>query len=886
MLKTLLGLFALIFFYFGTYKLIKDHIKINAFFIPVFINLSIMLLLYVAGLIGILKSVVWVIGFTGILYFIIYVIKNSNLIYSDVKSVMALGLGTIKSFFYKKTIVQALLLFIVSVSSSFAFMNMTIDIWVHDRNLMFFLFVLLTSLIFPIIYNNIDNSFKFFRKDPLYRNLSIGVFIISTAIFVLLLSGNEFLLSRTDNIIITNMGAVDTNASRSETILLEVKEKSSQTKLDYELVSNWEDVSHSGDIGEIVLKHQDDRLLLNFQGKGPNTYEFIFIRAPTSGVVNININNVVYEYELYDKSDNQKRIDISSNYFLSDIIILCANFLFIVTMLHMVFKFIYLYKTGEEGQLLSKYNKYLFYLFLVIILFLFTRPMHFWAWDEFSHWGIFIKELSIKDKLPTGTYCTVVPRYIPGISLFEYFFLTFLGYTEGHAYFAYLFFVVSAAWVGFIDIPQKNIGLKILFLLAIIIALFILPLYFISMYIDAALGLLFGAGLIYYFKYRKIYFGGVGIFLIFCGLQLMKTWGLVFSVILFGIIFIDKIFSQKHENHKGKYSHKKEILFLTLFLLSSILFIQITWQIHLQENGIENSIGDGGNLLNSFQNGTEYDVRTIFNNWIEITTKGRQDTYLHGALSILSLSLILLSVGILISYKDKQIIWFNSSVFVFFIINIFLLFISYIVYFSIEEGIKFASYERYASEFFLGWFLLLIYQISTCFNLGRCSYMSLKIVHMSLIAMIAIGIPVVITGTQLPPQNYIGRRETLKYILEKYEDMIFDGNDNKIFHIAQNTNGLSHLMLRYEICPNTAQYTAQNEGWSFGEPYPLLESECDTTLFTIDELNTIIISDYDYVLITKPDKQLWKYYGEIFQGHKLDGNQLFKVDEEQIIFIE
>jgi len=102
MLNTLLGLFALILFYFGTYKYIEDHIKINPFFIPVFINLGIMLLLYVAGLIGVLKPAVWIIGFTGILYFIINVIKNRNLIYSDVKNLLILGSGTIKSFFYKK----------------------------------------------------------------------------------------------------------------------------------------------------------------------------------------------------------------------------------------------------------------------------------------------------------------------------------------------------------------------------------------------------------------------------------------------------------------------------------------------------------------------------------------------------------------------------------------------------------------------------------------------------------------------------------------------------------------------------------------------------------------------------------------------------------------
>jgi hypothetical protein len=152
--------------------------------------------------------------------------------------------------------------------------------------------------------------------------------------------------------------------------------------------------------------------------------------------------------------------------------------------------------------------------------------------------------------------------------------------------------------------------------------------------------------------------------------------------------------------------------------------------------------------------------------------------------------------------------------------------------------------------------------------------------------MIIACIPIANKIIQLPPEIYIGRRETLKTILEKYEDTIFDGRHHKIFHIAQNTNGLSHLMLRYELCPNTAQYTAQNEGWSFGEPYPTSVAECDTMPYSVDELYNIITSDYEYVLITKPDAQLWQYYGDIFQGHKLDGDQLFIVEENQIILIE
>ena len=882
MLKTLLGLFALIFFYFGTYKLIKDYIKINPFFIPVFINLGIMLLLYVAGLIGLLRPAVWIIGFTGILYFIIYLIKNRNLLHSDVKSAIILGLGTFRTFFNKNSIVQALMVLIGSAATSFAFMNMTINIWAHDKPLMLLLFVFVTFMIFPVTYIHADHSLKLINKDRLFRNLSIWIFILSIVFFVFLLSGNEFLVPNTDSITIQNIGTESTNADRSEIILIEVKDKSTGVKLKYESNDNWADVSSADNTSGIISSYRDDSLLFKFSDKGPTIYEFLFLETPTSGVVEININRDTYIYDLYNESVDQKTIDISSSYHPLDILVLCANFLFSITLLQIGFKYVFLFKAGQEGPFLSKYNKYFFYLFLTIGLFLFTRPMLFSVWDEFSHWGIFIKELSIRNMLPIENFCTVVPRYIPGISLFEYFFTTFLGYAEGHAYFAYLFFVFSAIWTVLIDTSPQKILLRITYILSIIIALFFLPLYFISLYVDVALGLLFGVGLIYYLKYCETSFGGAGIFLIFCGLQLMKTWGLVFSIILFGIIIFDKIFSQKQGNHKGKYNLKKEVFFITLILLCSILLIQIPWQIHMQKNGITSPLDGGSVLLDLFQNGTRLDTKALFKSLIDITTKGRQDTNLHGALSIINLSLLLLSISILISFKAKQIIRFNLSIFLFFIMNILLIFLTYFVNFSEEEAVKLASYERYVSEFFAGWFLLLIYLISSGFRLGYCSHKSSKIAHVSLIAMIVLFLPAMNKIIHIPPHNYIGRREILKYILEKHEDTIFDGKYHRIFHIAQNTNGLTHYSLRYELCPNTAQF----DEWSFGEPYPSSESECDTIPYSIDELYKIITSDYDYVLITEPDKQLWQYYGEIFQGYRVDGDQLFKVDKEQIIIFD
>ncbi len=59
------------------------------------------------------------------------------------------------------------------------------------------------------------------------------------------------------------------------------------------------------------------------------------------------------------------------------------------------------------------------------------------GYDEFQHWGVFIKEMLALDGFWTADTNSPHPRYPPGAPLWQYFFNVFLPYSEGNAYLAH-----------------------------------------------------------------------------------------------------------------------------------------------------------------------------------------------------------------------------------------------------------------------------------------------------------------------------------------------------------------------------------------------------------------------------------------------------------------
>ena len=270
-------------------------------------------------------------------------------------------------------------------------------------------------------------------------------------------------------------------------------------------------------------------------------------------------------------------------------------------------------------------------------------------------------------------------------------------------------------------------------------------------------------------------------------------------------------------------------------------------------------------------------MKARFLKWSRITFRGRAGSGLNGVFSISGISLFFLAAGLKLSGKNKREARFTLFIFIFCLVNLFLIFLAYLVYFPQHEANQLASYERYASEFLAGWFLFIVYQISVSRGRKIFNINGGVIANFSLLGFVVISLPFLPKLGHVPPEKPIGRRESLHLILDRYDAALFDGEAHRVFHIAQNENDLSHHILRYEICPNIAQKT----GWSFGNPYPEEITSSETFLLSAQELQETINSGYDFILITKPDQQFWDLYGNLFVERRTHGDSLYRVEDNQ-----
>ncbi len=872
-LESIVGITSLILFFLGSYKFIKDYSKINILYIPLIVNLAIILLLYVAGLIGLLNQAVWIILILGVGYFIFSSTENIKILIALLKS----KIQSIKELQNKKGIFYLLIVVFLSITSSLAFLTRNLDFWSYDTNLQIVFLILIASIqFFPlyIILNKIINSYKL----KYFKIISFLLILLTCVIFIKFFNNNDYFAPSVDSIIIKNSGLKNGDSSGNEIIFIEIKKSDTKEILEFEENVNWIEIDLNN-ANSLKSINSEDYLIFNNTKKGSAGYQILFLESPSSGIAEIIINGGKSYYDSYNPNGyNLRVIEFTSNYNFRDLSVLFSGLIYFIIIFQILLYYVYSSLIIKNGKY-SSYELTLIFLIIFIVLFLLTKSLKFYNWDEFSHWGIFVKELHIKNILPIKNFCTGGPQYIPGISLFEYFFTKNLGYKEGYVYFAYSFFIFTELITFIGKLEKRKILIYLLTFSSIIIFLFYLPIYFFSLYADAALGLLFGAGIIIGLNSKL---GGENktiLFFIFCGLQLIKTWGLVFAAILL-IIKLYSIFLDKKSNKVNK-KIKQGLFYLFCFSISAII-IQIPWLIHINKINL-GYVGSAIFNIDEWEKSlniiTEINKKDFLSGLIKIFFKGRQDYGLEKNLSPLKIGIYLLVIGIF-SSRTRKDLNINILLFCLYLFDVTLLCYPYLFYFSRYEAIRYASLERYISEFLLGWFLFQVSKlIENEIQIKKHNiYYSIKYIVFTIFIVMCL---LAKNKIHWPSKDIIGERENVQYLLEKYsDDFSIQEEPLKIFHIEQDSNGFTHHILRYELCPNLVQYW----GWSIGEPYR--KNDLFTINYDVDELKKKLVSNFDYVLIKEIDSNLIEKYGTIFPGIKNSGDQLFKIKDGDIIPME
>lgn len=366
------------------------------------------------------------------------------------------------------------------------------------------------------------------------------------------------------------------------------------------------------------------------------------------------------------------------------------------------------YEKSKREEVRKIYSKPGIIYFSLIFIFSISFPYNreFVAWDEFSHWGLVVKNMYYLNKFGNAVEATTLFKgYPPAMSIFQYFFMKLFGdYRENLAYSALIFFNLSL-----LAPIVKNINnifkILLLTLLCIIFPTIISIELYTTIYIDLSLGTLSAYILYSNIKYEnydknKILIISLGLFL----LPLMKSSGTFLGVMILTIVLLDL--------RKEKISVKNKIFKGSLITLSFILG-KYSWDIYTKLT--TNFVGAWGGMNNLTLNkiigfwvygiGEKYQhevkinfIRALSEPRFEFSIlKNNPVSMMHLLFFILGCSLFLY----FLSNNKKIIITTLVGVNLMGVIYIYSLLNLYLYTFSEYEAVRLASFTRYLNTFLI-----------------------------------------------------------------------------------------------------------------------------------------------------------------------------------------
>lgn len=333
------------------------------------------------------------------------------------------------------------------------------------------------------------------------------------------------------------------------------------------------------------------------------------------------------------------------------------------------------------------------------------RLIHY---DNFSHWGLVVKNMLIDDALPNFENITIeFSSYPLGSALFIYYFCSIVGISEGLALIGQIIFILSGLLTLYsfssFQIIKKTKNIRFINIVLFIITTFI-SVYLLdgassihNLLVDTLLNTtaisLFA--LIYYYSetpYKII----LPVTSLASSLILIKNSGMFFAffslIIYFFAIYIH-----------GKKTSKRifKITYLNIKLLMSFgapMIVSFLWSRHVSmvfpsDKASKHAVNLESYIQN-FNNKTQGEIKEISKNFLNRLNSG--DTREFAGLFFLVVILLILFFFIN-NYLDKRLLGIVVIISVMYIFYNIGLWIMYLVSMPTSEALYLAGYERYIS---------------------------------------------------------------------------------------------------------------------------------------------------------------------------------------------
>lgn len=508
-------------------------------------------------------------------------------------------------------------------------------------------------------------------------------------------------------------------------------------------------------------------------------------------------------------------------------------------------------------------------------------------WDEFSHWVDIVKVMTMFDDF--GTYSganSLFSHYPPGMTLFQYFLQKLYLWTGGaclsewRAYVAYQMFLLSFLF------PCVKFNWKRPALIVFSgVVIFLCPLlfyteFYISVYIDAGLGLLLGAGFVtvYFNRNRDLYYS-LRVLLTCAMLVLLKDAGMLFAVMLATVYVADMLW-----NYSDCANARKKYLCVPVSVLA-VLLPKCLWSFHLYTRNVESRSSLNPVMLFDVLMGRDNSYRkTVLENYykefltraVKLGNIGISFNYLFVGILILALICILICYyekrDNFMSKKGKTLLVGMSVQFFLYIVG---LCATYMSNFGEYEATRLASFERYINIVYLsGWTVVLflafqVFQSAT----DRTSYKQV-------IIFCCVGILIAPMENVYRYLSHSTVRHSmsvrLRYDALTTEIMNITPQGSKVYLISQESQGFDYWVLRFNIRPNSVN----DSGWSIGEAF--YEGDIWTEKRTSQGWKEELLNGgYDYVALYKINDYFLNNFSCLFQTPEtIEPNSLYRINKE------
>ena len=503
------------------------------------------------------------------------------------------------------------------------------------------------------------------------------------------------------------------------------------------------------------------------------------------------------------------------------------------------------------------------YFVLWVIFTLINKWRMLSVWDEFSHWGLVVKNMFIFDSYATNLETIVIFReYPPFTAIFEYFFLRIKNYyLEGEIIIAMNVLYSSILLPVFNKIDWNKNILKILIYLPII---FVLPLcmysnFYTTIYVDPILGIMMAYILYTYFNADDDIVKYISICVGLISLPLIKAAGSGLAIFTLLIIFVDIFIERKPYSHNKKQLKKYLIIFL--IFIACFIIGKYSWDVHLEVNNTSKtwntSIITLDNIIKLIKGqGQEYQyivIKNFINQFIyePININIGRLTNLH-----LLLIYVIYSFYMLSCYKktDNKIYQrYKKSIFMIilcYLLYLISLIVLYIFIYTEYEAVRLASYTRYSFVFLLGMFTFNM----LCIMNYILKYKTKKSEIIILLIVLCLITPYNIIKDLLinNPKNIQTTIETRKQYegISNYINKLSEGD--KVYYISCGSKGFDSHVSRYEMVSAKIEVDSRpgDYAWSLGVP------RFEGDIWSIDVkpqefADKLINNNYKYVYVYK-----------------------------------